>query len=238
MSKAAATLRPIDKGAVPAEGGRIRVFIADDHPLVHDGLRVLLDAGGMTVVGDAYTGVEAVERVRSLNPDVILMDIRMPDMDGLAATQAIKQELPEASVVIITSYESKDYLRRAIEAGASGYLLKGMPPAAIVNAIKAVCFGGSFIDGRLLADLMLDIRSPGNRCRAEDELEALTPREQQVLGLLVQGLTNKEIARELNYSPGTVKNTVHQIISKLHVSDRTQAAIRAVKEGQGHSLTV
>lgn len=210
----------------------ISVLIADDHPMVREGLRSMLDADEIEVIGEAATGAEAVERVQQLNPDVVLMDVRMPDMDGLAATEVVKQGFPDTSVIVITSYESKDYLRRAIEAGAAGYLLKGMSRESLIEAIRLVRGGGSLIDARLLSELLREMGVEGSRFQGmEGALEALTPREQEVLQLLVRGLTNKEIAAEMHYSVGTVKNVVQRVIEKLGVSDRTQAAVYAVRAG-------
>ncbi len=219
------------KGRESARQG-ITVLIADDHPMVREGLRSMLDADEISVIGEAATGAEAVERVQQLNPDVVLMDVRMPDMDGLAATEVVKQAFPDTSVIVITSYESKDYLRRAIEAGAAGYLLKGMSRDSLIEAIRLVRGGGSLIDARLLSELLREMGVEGSRFQgAEGALEALTPREQEVLQLLVRGLTNKEIAAEMHYSVGTVKNVVQRVIEKLGVSDRTQAAVYAVRAG-------
>jgi PAS domain S-box-containing protein len=210
----------------------ITILIADDHPMVREGLRSMLDEEGIQIVGEAVNGAEAVDLARRTKPDVILMDVRMPDMDGLAATEIIKQESPETSVIVITSYESKDYLRRAIDAGAAGYLLKGMSRNALIDGIRLVRGGGSLIDARLLSEMLSDMGVEGTRFQgAEGTLEALTPREQEVLHLLVGGLTNKEIAAEMHYSVGTVKNVVQRVIEKLGVSDRTQAAVFAVRAG-------
>jgi len=211
----------------------ITVLIADDHPMVREGLRSMLDAEGIEVIGEAANGADAVQRVQELNPAVVLMDVRMPDMDGLAATEVIKQTSPGTSVIVVTSYESKEYLRRAIEAGAAGYLLKGMSRDSLIEAIKLVKGGGSLVDARLLAELLREMGIQGSRFEGAPEgtLEALSPREQQVLQLLVQGLTNKEIAQQMHYSVGTVKNVVQRVIEKLGVSDRTQAAVYAVRAG-------
>jgi RNA polymerase sigma factor (sigma-70 family) len=161
------------------------------------------------------------------------MDVRMPDMDGLAATEAVKREAPATSVIVLTAYESKEYLRRAIEAGAAGYMLKGMTRDSLVDAIRLVKVGGSLVDTRLLSELLREMGIVGSRIEgaAEGTLEALSPRERQVLQLLVQGLTNKEIAQQMHYSVGTVKNVVQRVIEKLGVSDRTQAAVCAVRAG-------
>ncbi len=212
--------------------GGITVVIADDHPMVREGLRSMLDADGIEIIGEAANGTEAVAAVQQLNPDVVLMDVRMPDMDGLTATEIVKEGSPETSVIVITSYESKDYLRRAIEVGAAGYLLKGMSRESLIDAIRLVRGGGSLIDARLLSELLRELGVEGSRFQGvEGALEALTPREQEVLQLLVRGLTNKEIAAEMHYSVGTVKNVVQRVIEKLGVSDRTQAAVYAVRAG-------
>ncbi len=210
----------------------ITVLIADDHPMVREGLRSMLDAEGIQVIGEATNGSEAVEKVQHLQPDLVLMDVRMPDMDGLAATELIKQNSPETAVIVVTSYESKEYLRRAIAAGAAGYILKGMSRQSLIDAVRLVKEGGSLIDARLLAELLRDVGLEAGREDApEGSLEALSPRERQVLELLVQGLTNKEIAQEMHYSVGTVKNVVQRVIVKLGVSDRTQAAVYFVRAG-------
>lgn len=213
--------------------GQIRVLIADDHAMVRDGLRsILSSAEDVEIVGEAGTGGEVLEAVQALAPDLVLMDIRMPDMDGLAATEAIKQCSPHTSVIIVTSYESKEYLRRAIEAGAAGYLLKGTSREGLITTIRAVRSGGSMIDARLLGELLHDMGLEGKfEHGAGDPLQSLSPRERQVLGLLVEGLTNKEIAQQMHYSVGTVKNVVQRVIEKLGVSDRTQAAVCAVRSG-------
>ena len=219
--------------ASPSASGPIRVVIADDHPVVREGLQIMLSRAGIACVGEAATGSEAVERVRELKPDVVLMDVRMPGMDGLEATVMVKQEAPSTPVIMITSHESKDYLRRAIEAGAAGYILKGMSRDALAEAIRLVRGGGSLIDAKLLAELLQDMgvsESPLGR-DSEGSLETLSPRERQVLQLLAAGLTNKEIAEQIHYSLGTVKNVVQRIIEKLGVSDRTQAAVLAAKAG-------
>ena len=211
----------------------ITVLIVDDHPMVREGLRSMLDAEGIEVIGEAASGTEAVGKVLQLTPDVVLMDVRMPDMDGLAATEAVKRQAPATSVIVLTAYESKEYLRRAIEAGAAGYILKGMTRDSLIDAIHLVRAGGSLVDTRLLGELLreMGIREARFEGAAEGTLEALSPRERQVLQLLVQGLTNKEIAQQMHYSVGTVKNVVQRVIEKLGVSDRTQAAVCAVRAG-------
>ena len=212
---------------------RIRVVIADDHPVVREGLRIMMRRSEIELVGEAATGSEAVELVREMKPHVVLMDVRMPDMDGLEATAIIKKEAPSTSVIIITSQERKDYLRRAIEAGAAGFMLKEMSRDVLCDAVKLVKSGGSLIDANLLAELLQEMGSeesyrPGG---SEGALEALSPREQQVLQQVAAGLTNREIAEQVHCSVGTVKNVVQRIIEKMGVSDRTQAAVLAVRTG-------
>lgn len=216
-----------------AEEAAVRVVIADDHPVVREGLRAMLKAPGVTVVGEARNGAEVVERVREVKPDVVLMDVKMPTMDGIAATQAIKEESAGTSVIMITSFETKDYLRRAIAAGAAGYLIKGASRETLIQAVKMVRQGGSLVDAELLSGLFDDDRVAGSDEEAANDglLASLTTRELEVLRLLAAGLTNKEIATKVHYSVGTVKNVVQRIIEKLHVSDRTQAAVMAVRAG-------
>jgi RNA polymerase sigma factor (sigma-70 family) len=210
----------------------VSILIVDDHPVVREGLRALVKARDIQVVGEAADGQEAVEMARRLRPDVILMDIRLPDMDGFAATAAIKQELPRTAVIMVTSYESREYLERALEVGASGYVLKGMPREAYLEAIRTVRAGGSIIEAGLLAQL---VRQHQPQAEPADQVAqavaSLSPREREVLRLIARGLTNKEIAQQIHYSLGTVKNVVRRIIDKLGVSDRTQAAVLAARAG-------
>ncbi len=207
------------------------VLIVDDHPVVREGLRALITRRDIRVVGEASSAQEALEEARRLRPDVVLMDIRLPDMDGLQATQLIKQELPRTAVIIVTNYQDQDYIRRAVMVGASGYLLKGMPREAYVEAIRAVRTGSTIFDAAALGELLKEPLGPMPDLQAQEAVASLTPREQEVLRLLAQGLTNKEIAARIHYSVGTVKNVVAQIIDKLGVSDRTQAAVMAVRAG-------
>ena len=208
----------------------IRVLIADDHPVVRDGLRAMLHEEGIRVVGEVSNGRQAVDRLAALRPDVILMDIHMPDMDGLAATRLIKHDAPAVSVIVVTSFESKNYLRDAIAAGAAGYLLKGMSRSLLLESIRIVRDGGSMFDPKMLSDLLREVAEGGSDVPAE-ALDALSDRERETLMLVAQGLTNREIADRLGYSVGTIKNVVQQVIEKLGVSDRTQAAVLGVRAG-------
>lgn len=207
----------------------IRVLVTDDHPVVRDGLRAMLDEPGIDVVGEAATGQQAVDRVGPLNAHVVLMDVRMPDMDGLTATRLVKQQHPSVAVIVITSFESKDYLRQAVAAGAAGYLLKGMKRDLLVESIRVVRDGGSIFDPAMLASLLESVAR--SEPALEGTLDSLTERELRVLQLVARGNTNREIADDLGYSVGTIKNAVQRVIEKLEVSDRTQAAVLAVRAG-------
>ena len=213
--------------------GPIRILIADDHPVVRDGLRALLSRDEFEIVGEAASGREAADKAKAMHPDVVLMDIRMPDMDGLTATRMIKAEAAATAVVILTSFESSDYLREAIDAGAAGFVLKGSPRDDVVRTIKVVVDGGAIFEPTLLRSVLHDssVRGSAAPDGAREALEGLTERELATLALIAHGLTNQEIARRLTHSVGTIKNTVQMIIEKMGVSDRTQAAVLAVRAG-------
>jgi DNA-binding NarL/FixJ family response regulator len=217
-----------------------RLIIADDHALLRSGLRSMLyGEPGLEIVGEAADGQEALELCRRLEPDLVLMDVRMPRMDGLAATRAIKKEFPKTSVVMVTMQEDPDYLFEAVIAGAAGYVLKGAPPEQLTAAVRQVLDGEFMFNQKLTIDLLRTMagreKSPaspsGVAASEESTSEPLTARETEILRLLAQGQTNPQIARELVVSPGTVKNHVRDIISKLGVSDRTQAVVRAIELG-------
>ena len=226
-------------GEGTGEMGVARLIIADDHALVRSGMRSMLAGeAGLEVVGEAADGAEALELCRRLRPDLVLMDVRMPGMDGFAATRAIKEELPRTSVVMVTMQEDPDYLFEAVIAGAAGYVLKGATPEQLTEAVRQVLSGEFLLDQRLTIDLLRSMAErqksgwhPGAGTPREPLADPLTSREAEILGLLAQGQTNPQIARELVVSPGTVKNHVRHIIAKLGVSDRTQAAVRAVELG-------
>jgi DNA-binding NarL/FixJ family response regulator len=224
----------------PSSASRpVRLVIADDHYLVRSGVRhMLASEPDLQVVGEAVNGQEALELCRKLRPDLLLMDVHMPVMDGLKATRAIKEEGLATSVLIVTTHENPEYLFQALKAGAAGYLLKDAPKQQLISAIRRVANGESPLNQELAARLI-------QRLAAEDEpeappepqdphkaaLESLTNRELDVLRLLAQGQSNPQIADSLVISRGTVKGHVQHIISKLGVSDRTQAAVRAIGLG-------
>ena len=208
-----------------------RIMIVDDHALAREGLRAMLaHQQDLAVVAEAVDAGEARALCRRVGPDLILMDVRMPGTDGLAATAAIKQEFPAISVIVITMYENPDYLLQAIRAGAAGYLLKSAATREVLTAVRQV-LRGEFPLRPDVAALLLQRLTPGRQRQATLSEDQLAPREQAVLRLVAQGQTNRAIARTLHVSVGTVKLHVSQIIAKLGVSDRTQAAVRAIELG-------
>lgn len=210
----------------------IRVVIVDDHGIVRQGLRALLTRPGIEVVGEADSGNSAVELASSVAPDVMLLDIRMKDGDGLQALPQIKAISPCTSVIILTTYANPGYLARAISSGAAGYLSKETDPEQIVRAVRAAASGEELIDRTLLEAALthaVDNSIPTPE-PTEMPVEALSDRELDVLRLMVNGLSNSVIAETLTISVPTVKTHVQHILQKLHVSDRTQAALLAVRQ--------
>ena len=212
----------------PTAASPVRVLIVDDHPVIRNGLRAMLDGDGVVVAGEASDGEGAIARAFSLQPDVVLMDVRLPDMDGLDATRLIREQDASVAVVMLTSFENQDYLRRAIQAGAAGYLLKGMSREALVGAIRNAAEGSSIFDSSMIADLLSELPAEPARARLLGRLDA---REHTTLSLVAGGLTNRQIAERLGYSVGTIKGVMQQIIEKLEVNDRTQAAVVAAQAG-------
>jgi NarL family two-component system response regulator LiaR len=211
----------------------IRVVIADDHGIVREGLRALLTRPGIQVVGEADSGAKAVELAKTLRPDLMLLDIRMPDGDGLQALAQIKAVSPTTSVIMLTTYANPGYLARAISGGASGYLSKEVNPEQIVRAVRAAAAGDELIDRSLLQSALAQAvdYSPPTPEPTEIPIESLSERELEVLRLIAAGMNNALIAETLNVSLATVKTHVRHILEKLHVSDRTQAALWAARHG-------
>jgi DNA-binding NarL/FixJ family response regulator len=206
-----------------------RILIADDHELARAGLRSMLESDrGLAVVGEATNGAEAVALCKELTPDLALLDIRMPEMDGLAATRMIRQVSPGTRVLIVTTHEVPDYLLVALKAGAAGYLLKDVTRQDLLATIRRVLRGESVLSGEIATRTLQQITSQQARPDGMTP-ERLTPRERDVLKLVVEGQTNRQIAGQLSLSIGTVKIHVEHIIAKLGVSDRTQAAVQAVE---------
>jgi two-component system, NarL family, response regulator LiaR len=207
----------------------IRVLIADDHPIVREGLRTLIASEpGIELVGEATDGAEAVALARALRPDVILMDLIMPVKDGLAAINEIKAGDPDVSILVLTSFSEQDKVFPAIRAGALGYLLKDTAPDQLLQAIYDVHRGEPSLHPSVALQLIREINQPSELSPAPDPL---SPRELQVLKLLAQGLTNQEIADRLVISEWTVRTHVRNILGKLHLANRMQAALYALREG-------
>ena len=208
----------------PEASRPLRVLVVDDHPMVRAGLRSMLSGDDVEVVGEAGSGAEAVERAIELGPELVLLDVELPDMDGAEALARIKAGAPRAAVLMVSMHDDPTMVRRTIEAGAAGYVLKGIGRRELLAAVRAVREGGSVLDPSLLRSLA----SPAATEVAP--ADALTRVELETLALLAAGLTNREIAERMRWSLGTVKKYVQRILEKLHVSDRTQAAVVAVRQ--------
>jgi len=201
----------------------VRVLVVDDHPVVRAGLVGLLDGEGeIAVVGQAEGGAQAVSLARDLEPDVVLMDLRMPGLDGAAATAQILAERPTTRVVVLTTFETDADILRAVEAGASGYLLKDTPHAELLAAVRAAARGETVLAPPVAQRLLSELRSGGER---------LTPREVEVLGAVARGLSNAQVGAELFISEATVKTHLLRIFAKLGVDDRTRAVTVALERG-------
>ena len=207
-------------------GDTIRVLIADDHPALREGLRAILDTQeDIEVVGEAASGREAVDRAAVLRPDVVLMDLEMPELDGVEAIRRLRERLPDARVIVFTAFDTDDRIIGAVEAGAQGYLLKGASRDEIFRAIRVARDGGTLLQPAIASKLLRHVTAP----RPPRGADALSERELEVLGLLVDGLTNKEIAARLVVTERTVKFHVASILAKLGVPNRA-AAVRVALE--------
>jgi NarL family two-component system response regulator LiaR len=222
-----------------AIGGKIRVLIVDDHAVVRQGLRMFIEMqGDMEILGEASNGNEAVEMSARLNPDVILLDLLMPEMDGVEATRRILEINPQARVLILTSFGEDDKVFPAIRAGAQGYLLKDVQPFDLVQAIRETHQGKAQLHPdvarrlmRAVSDDTIDQKPKGTS--SPKEVDSLTDREREVLDLIAQGFSNREIAEQMVISEKTVKTHVSNLLDKLGLDDRTRAAIWALKHGLG-----
>ena len=207
----------------------IRILITDDHAVVREGLRTFISTEpGMEVVGEAKDGVEAVQMACELKPDVILMDMAMPRMGGLEAIQQIKEQCPDAQILVLTSFSDDETVFPAIKAGALGYLLKNTSPDRLLSAIRDVHQDKPSMSSDIASKLMREMQ---RKSSLPPTKEPLTEREMDVLKLVAHGMTNQEIADELVISEGTVRTHVSNILSKLHLANRTQAALYALREG-------
>ena len=221
--------------APPPDSASIKVLLADDEVLVRSGFKVLLDLeDGITVVGEATDGAEAVERARATRPDVVLMDIRMPRLDGIQATAQIARTrgLEQVRVLILTTYDTDEYVFDALQAGASGFLLKDAGPAELLHAIRVIAAGEALLAPRITRRLIGQFTARRTAARtAEDRLAVLTEREREVLALVGQGLSNQEIGAALFLSPATARTHVSRAMAKLGARDRAQLVVIAYRTG-------
>jgi DNA-binding NarL/FixJ family response regulator len=208
----------------------IKVLIVDDQSLVRAGFRLVLENhDDLEVIGEASTGTQAIDSARRLDPDVVLMDIRMPELDGIAATKAIT-ERQTARVLVLTTYDLDEYVYDALQAGASGFLLKDTPPQQLVDGIRAVANGEALLAPTVTKRLIQEFTRIARRTRPP-ELDELTPRELEVLNLVARGMSNAEIAQELILSETTIKTHVTHVLAKLNLRDRVQAVVLAYESG-------
>ena len=211
---------------------KIRLMLVDDQPLFREGLHLLLSTfADITVVGEAANGQEALELAPKLRPDVVLMDLRMPILDGVAATRQLKTILPACQVIVLTTFDDDETVFEGLRAGAVGYLLKDVSSNKLAEAVRAAARGESFLQPAIAAKVVaefarLEPRKPATAATRQPLVEPLSERELEVLALISQGASNKEIAAQLFITEGTVKNHVTNILGKLGVTDRTQAALR------------
>ncbi len=213
---------------------RISVLIVDDHAVVRRGLRAFLESEeDIEVVGEAADGAEAVEMVQALLPDVVLMDLVMPGMGGITAIREIGETSPSSRVLVLTSFSEDEHVFPSIKAGAMAYLLKDVPAEELGSAIRSVARGAFLLDAQIASKVLKEFSSVHQETPSLGRLGRLTPREVEVLTLIARGRSNKEIAVDLHISVKTVKTHVSNILGKLHMMDRTQAAIYAVRQGLG-----
>ena len=213
----------------------VRVLVVDDHTLFRRGIvTVLANQENISVVGEAVNGLEAIDKAEELVPDVIVMDLNMPQCSGLEATQALQAKMPQVSILVLTVSDNEADLFHAIKFGATGYILKNTEPEELVQAIHHIAQGGVIVSPMMAAKLLTEFRSLGTDAMAKktaEEEDNLSPREDEVLRLVSQGATNKEIADSLFISENTVKTHLRNIMDKLHLANRSQAAAYAVKRG-------
>ncbi|HLO64907.1 MAG TPA: response regulator transcription factor [Azonexus sp.] len=213
---------------------KIRVLLVDDHTLFRSGIKSLLQRNDdFEVVGEAGDGLEGIKRVRSLKPDVALLDLHMPGISGLEAVKVISEEMPDVNVLMLTVSEDAQDLMEALRAGASGYLLKNIETDMLVDAIRKAAQGESIVSQQMTAKLIQGVRNPPRPEPGTVERDRFSPRERDILASLAQGESNKEIARKLDLAESTVKIHVQNIFKKLNMSSRVQVALYAVENGYG-----
>lgn len=209
---------------------RIKVLIADDHHMVRQGIKQILELeNDIEVISQASNGEEAVKLAREYKPDVILMDINMPGMNGLQAIEELKKDEYDHRIVVLTIHQDREYLFKTIQLGAEGYVLKDAESSVLIEAIRTVANGNTYVQPNMTSELVKEFSRISTHTKGKEEENILTSREVEVIELIAEGLINKEIAKKLYISEKTVKNHVSNIFKKLNVSDRTQAAIYAFK---------
>jgi DNA-binding NarL/FixJ family response regulator len=209
----------------------IRIIVVDDQEIVCQGLTTILNNDPLIkVIATANDGLEALRLVEELQPDLVLMDLKMPELNGIQTTQRIRQRFPQVRVLVLTTYDDDEWLFDAIRAGAAGYLLKDTPSADLIKAIKGTVTGDTFLDPAVAGKVLTNISNQKSLSQKQSSIQ-LSERESEILQLLARGLSNADIARELFLSEGTVRNYTSTIFSKLGVNDRTQAVIAAFKHG-------
>jgi DNA-binding NarL/FixJ family response regulator len=212
------------------ESARLRVFLLDDHELVRRGVRELLESeGDIEVVGEAASAAEAMVRVPAVRPQVAVLDVRLPDGDGVTVCRDLRSQLPDLACLMLTSFSDDDALLGAVMAGAAGYVLKDIRGGDLVGAVRTVAAGGSLLDARSTAHVMARLREK----QAADPLDVLTDQERRILDLIGEGLTNRQIGERLFLAEKTVKNHVSSVLSKLGLQRRTQAAVLVTERRQG-----
>ncbi len=218
-----------------AENEKIKVILCDDHKILREGLRKLFELEeDIEVIAEAESGEEAIDKAAQLQPDIVLMDINMPTLNGVSATRKIKQENPKIAVIILTVYADEKYLYEAIKAGAMGYLLKDISSNELIEAMRTVYSGGALIQPSMASKFIKEFSSLKREAPEEqfDMFSLLSDREEEVLGLIGKGSSNKQIAQMLEISEKTVKNHISSIFAKLQVNSRTQAVLQAIKRGK------
>ena len=213
---------------------QIRILLVDDQRLMREGLRILLELEpGLEIAGEATNGQEALDLYAEIEPDVVLMDVRMPGMDGVEATWRLRERWPSALVIILTTFDDDEYVFEGLRAGARGYLLKDVSGHDLADAVRTVAAGGALIEPSVARRVVAEFARMAPPVRQPDEglAEPLSDREREILQLVAQGFTNREIADRLSLAQGTVKNYVTTILQKLGARDRTQAALRARELG-------
>ena len=209
----------------------IKVLICDDQEIVCEGLRRILESDDeISFLVAAHNGIEALEQIEKAKPDLVLMDLKMPEMNGVIATRKIREKYPDIRILILTTFDDDEWLFDAIRSGASGYLLKDRPRRELISAIKGTVSGGSYVDPAVAGKLLNNVAQSIPQ-RAPNIDTSLSDRELEVLRLLAMGLSNADISKRLYLSEGTVRNYASGIFSKLNVSDRTQAVVVALREG-------